>query len=188
MKFHKEDVTGIIKLVTSDKTEQEKIMAALLEAVPEKGKHFTVEEELAEISAALDRLNLSEREVKLLADALDRLYEKGMAHGAFLHKNHAKRPRRYTQNMIRNFVKLWADDEDQQSRLAYVLEDALPEEEPADGYEVVATMIDCMKDDFQRADPQNTDPDARVNIIRDHADALFIDGMVYGAYLAMTKK
>ena len=187
MKFNKEDVAGIIELVSRDKVEQEKIMAALLEATTENRRRFTVEEELAKISAALDRLNLSEREVKLLADALEKLYEKGMAHGAFLQKNHAKRPRRLTQNMIRNFTKLRTADVHQQTELTELLAPGLPEEEPDDGYEEVAEMLYCLRDDYYRADPRNVNPDARTNILRDHADALFIDGIVYGAFLAMQK-
>ena len=187
MKFNKEDVAGIIELVSRDKVEQEKIMTALLEATTENRRRVTVEEELAKISAALDRLNLSEREVKLLADALEKLYEKGMAHGAFLQKNHAKRPRRLTQNMIRNFTKLRTADAHQQIELTELLAPGLPEEEPDDGYEEVAEMLYCLRDDYYRADPRNVNPDARMNILRDHADALFIDGIVYGAFLAMQK-
>ena len=191
MKFNKKDVTGIIKLFTRDKVEQDKVMATLLNVMPqEEGMDFSykaVEDELGEISAALDRLNLSEREVNMLVEALDRLYVKGMAHGAFLHGKQAKRPRRFTQNMIRNFTKLRTADVHQQIEITELLTGALPEDEPTDWYEEVAEMVYCLRDDFYRADPQNRNPEARMNLIRDHADALFIDGIVYGAFLAMQK-
>ena len=92
--------------------------------------------------------------------------------------------KRITKDMIRNFSKLRTWDRDLQNKIADVLKDALPEEEPTEGYEEVAEMIACLRDDFRMVDPQNADPETRIKVIRDHADALFIDGLVYGAYLA----
>ena len=92
--------------------------------------------------------------------------------------------KRLTQNMVRNFLKLHTWDRELQNKIADVLKDALPEEEPDEGYEAVAAMLACLHDDFELWDPENTRPETRMDILRDHADALFIDGMVYGAYLA----
>ena len=94
--------------------------------------------------------------------------------------------RRFTQNMIRNFSKLRTDDAELQNKIADVLAGALPEVEPADGYEEVKAMLEGLKYDFARTKGQGTYE--RLAILRDHANTLFIDGLVYGAYLALGGK
>ena len=92
---------------------------------------------------------------------------------------------RNTKIMVNNFLKLRTADPELQNKIADVLEGALPKREPKEGYAEVSYMLAALTHDFARIDPQ--DERASMNIIRDHADALFIDGIVYGAYLA-TKK
>lgn len=91
--------------------------------------------------------------------------------------------KRTTQNMIKNFSRLRTGDPELQKKIADVLADALPEVEPGEGYDEVNDMLNGLRYDYVRTDPQ--DADARMAILRDHADALFIDGLVYGAYLAL---
>ena len=93
---------------------------------------------------------------------------------------------RKTKVMIKNFLKLRTGDEELQNKIADVLDGALPKMEPKNGYDEVAQMLAALTHDFARADP--LDDKARMAIMRDHADALFIDGLVYGAYLATRSK
>ena len=94
--------------------------------------------------------------------------------------------KRTTQNMIKNFSRLRTGDPELQKKIADVLADALPEVEPADGYEEVEAMLEGLKYDFARTKGQGTYE--RLAILRDHANTLFIDGLVYGAYLALGGK
>ena len=93
---------------------------------------------------------------------------------------------RNSKTIIKNFIKMRTSDAEMQKRLMDALEDALPETEPDDGYEEVGEMLASFQYDCARTEP--TEGKLRWNMLRDHADVLFIDGVVYGAFLALGGK
>lgn len=90
---------------------------------------------------------------------------------------------RNSKTIIKNFVRMRTSDPEMQKKIIAALENALPEQEPDDGYEEVVEMLTSLRYDCARTEPQESDK--RWNMLRDHADVLFIDGLVYGALMAL---
>lgn len=196
MKFRAEHVLNIGKLFEADRAKRDAAISAAIEKFFPAGMRLSpmdAAKVLLKAEEALARLNLSEREVGMLADALEHLYVAGLIHGICIQYRPgdamARAARsgvsRNTGDMVKSFTKLRTDNLDQQKAVQDLLGKALPEKEPAGGYEEVEEMLCALWYDFEYTDPCNKFRDARMVTIRDHADALFIDGIVYGVLLAM---